>query len=156
MNCRWVHYPHAKVAAGILIQQHDHVALVRRAHGPYSGHWSIPGGFIDPGEDPRLAAEREVAEETNLVVEAGRPADVVLSGTSGEIIFLIFLAASVAGELTAGAETAGCAWWRLEGLPDLAFDTRKEDIRRWCREAVATVPQPIDRPDVLGEGHRHR
>jgi 8-oxo-dGTP pyrophosphatase MutT (NUDIX family) len=40
------------------------------------GMWTLPGGGIDHGEDPRDAVRREVYEETGLHVEPGRVLDV--------------------------------------------------------------------------------
>jgi 8-oxo-dGTP diphosphatase len=40
------------------------------------GLWTLPGGGIDHGEDPRDAVRREVYEETGLHVEPGRVLDV--------------------------------------------------------------------------------
>lgn len=38
----------------------------------YRDHWLLPGGGVDPGEDPRGCARREVQEELGLDVEIGR------------------------------------------------------------------------------------
>ncbi|GAA1489775.1 NUDIX domain-containing protein [Brachybacterium sacelli] len=38
----------------------------------YRDHWLLPGGGVDPGEDPRQCAQREVAEELGLDLEIGR------------------------------------------------------------------------------------
>lgn len=37
----------------------------------YRDHWLLPGGGVDPGEDPRQCARREVAEELALDIEVG-------------------------------------------------------------------------------------
>jgi len=49
----------------------DHVILVRQwRHGREAFTLEIPGGIIDPGEDPAAAAARELLEETGY---AGEP-----------------------------------------------------------------------------------
>jgi 8-oxo-dGTP diphosphatase len=53
----------------LIIQKSDYKKL-------FAWHWEIPGGKVDPGEDPNKAIIREVKEETNLDVEIIRPYDV--------------------------------------------------------------------------------
>ncbi len=39
----------------------------------YKQDWELPGGVIEAGETPRLGAEREVLEETGLVIALAEP-----------------------------------------------------------------------------------
>lgn len=40
----------------------------------YKTDWELPGGVVEPGEPPRVGAEREIQEELGLVVQLGSPA----------------------------------------------------------------------------------
>ena len=45
------------------------VLLGRKHEGMGTGKVVGPGGHVEPGEDPRAAAVREVKEETGLIVD---------------------------------------------------------------------------------------
>jgi 8-oxo-dGTP diphosphatase len=52
-------------AAGVVINKRGEVLLHRRSD---SGLWGIPGGAMDPGEEPAETAVREIHEETGVYV----------------------------------------------------------------------------------------
>lgn len=70
--------PHRqRVAAYAILTRGEEVLLTRMSsHTRIEGRWTLPGGGIDHGEEPRDALRREVYEETGLRVEPGRVVDV--------------------------------------------------------------------------------
>ncbi|PKV99579.1 ADP-ribose pyrophosphatase YjhB (NUDIX family) [Amycolatopsis echigonensis] len=52
-----------RVAAGALFVDGDRVLLVRKTYG---NRWDIPGGYVDRGESPAGACQRELREELSL------------------------------------------------------------------------------------------
>lgn len=67
-----------RVAAYALCADAGRLLLCRIGPGPWSavGRWTLPGGGLDFGEPPADGALRELAEETGLVGEVERLADV--------------------------------------------------------------------------------
>src|SRR4051812_49243504 len=59
-----------RVAAGLLIRDGEgRVVMVRPT---YKDGWDIPGGYVEPGERPAQAVEREVREELAIARRPGR------------------------------------------------------------------------------------
>ena len=102
------------------------VLLVERANPPFAGHWALPGGFVERGEQVKDAARRELAEETGLRVgglELLGVYDTPGRDPRGWTVSVVYLARLPREESVAGGDDAREArWFPVEGLPELAFD----------------------------------
>lgn len=57
------------LSAVVYAERGDEILLLKRAGGALSGQWFLPGGAVERGELPEVAARRELVEETGLEVE---------------------------------------------------------------------------------------
>jgi 8-oxo-dGTP diphosphatase len=122
------------VGVGAIIVQKERVLLVKRAHPPIAGQWSIPGGALEIGELVREAAIREAREETGLIVEPGELLGVfdrVLRNPEQRVqyhyVLIDFLCKPLGGELCAASDAAEVRWFTREELSalNLSDDTHK-------------------------------
>src|SRR5438445_10870559 len=58
-----------RLAAGALFADNGKILLV---HKTYGNGWDIPGGYVDRGESPASACEREVQEELGITRRVAR------------------------------------------------------------------------------------
>src|SRR3954467_9180579 len=90
-SCSAIHYADPKVAVGVAVFRDDQLLLVRRVMEPGRGRWTVPGGFLNLGEDPRVAAAREVTEEAAVEVEVGDVLDVFANPLEeGGTVFVLY------------------------------------------------------------------
>jgi 8-oxo-dGTP diphosphatase len=106
------------------------VLLIERAHDPFAGHWAIPGGFVEVGESPEMAAKRELEEETGLkrifleqLYTFGEPD----RDPREHIVTVAYYALVNIFDHTVQAATDArdAAWFPMSDLPALAFDHDK-------------------------------
>lgn len=130
-GCEWIHFNDPKVAAAVLIEQNGRVLLVRRVNEPYRGMWTLPAGFVDAGEDPARAAERECLEETGLTVRAVRVLDVIpgQEHERGADFVIAYQGEVISGILTPGDDADAVNWFPRENLPPLAFTATQKILK---------------------------
>lgn len=78
-----------RLASGALFVDGSKIFLVRKTYG---NHWDLPGGYVDRGESPASACEREVREELSLDVTVKRLLvhDWAPNDTEGDKILYVF------------------------------------------------------------------
>lgn len=131
-RCGHVHYVDPKVAVGVAVFRDDKLLLVRRTMQPGRGSWSLPGGYLDVGEDPRSAAAREAAEEASVDVRITRVVDVFAnSPADGGAVFVLYAADWLAGEPSAGDDADDARFFGRDEIPPLAFPSTAHVVAQW-------------------------
>ena len=132
-------YPRASVTAdAVLFAEKDgqiYVLLIQRGNEPYKGYWAFPGGFLNMDETVAHCAERELEEETGIVLTEMQLVGIysdVERDPRGRVITAAYAAMTTMPEANAADDAAAAKWWPLNALPELAFDhdTILEDAKR--------------------------
>ena len=105
------------------------VLLVQRSD---TGEWAPVTGIVDPGEDPGVAARREVLEETGVEVSVDRLAWVqalpTITHVNGDVATYLdhtFACSWVGGEPhVADDESSEVRWCPLDDLPPISASLR--------------------------------
>jgi 8-oxo-dGTP diphosphatase len=131
--CHWIYFPDPKVAVAALVCNQEKVLLVRRTNEPMRGLWTLPAGFVDAGEDPALAAERECREETGLIVRTTRLLDVIAgqAHARGADILIVYQAEINSGTLQPGDDADRAQFFEPADLPPLAFASTQTILDSW-------------------------
>lgn len=127
-------YPRPMLTVDIIvttiINNTQHILLINRLNEPYKNHWALPGGFIDLNEDVEHAAHRELLEETNI--ENTKLKQFKTYGTPfrdprGHNVSIVYFTQVDANtnKPKAGDDAKSVEWFRLEDLPNLAFDHKQ-------------------------------
>jgi 8-oxo-dGTP diphosphatase len=129
-------------ACAVVVDDGGRVLLGRRAD---TGKWALPGGAIDPGEQPADAAVREVYEETGVHIAVERLAGVALRevtyphGDVCQYLTVWFRCTAIGGRAVVNdEESSAVGWYSPEELPDLdAVDQLRidtaldDDVATW-------------------------
>jgi 8-oxo-dGTP diphosphatase len=115
--------PRPVVGVGAVVIDGDRVLLIRRAHEPLKGQWSMPGGGVELGETLEAAVAREVREETGLDVHVGPIVEVldrIMKDAEGRVehhfVLVDFVCRPSGGALKSGSDADAAAWVPLESL----------------------------------------
>jgi 8-oxo-dGTP diphosphatase len=116
-----------RVAAGALFA--DGQGRVLMVRPTYKDYWDIPGGYVEPGESPRAACQRELKEELGLALQVGRLLVVDWAPQTGEgdKLLFIFMGTGIDPKDTDNLvlqqdEIAEARFVALDELPNLTID----------------------------------
>ncbi len=145
----WYDGPNYTADSIVIHPESRQVLLVKRK----TGEWALPGGFIDPGEEPLTAAHREVMEETGAAISGDltlvfcglvndpRNTQTAWIETSAYLFTVPDLTA-----ITGRDDAVDAGWHSLDHLPEL-YASHDEIVTRAldylaCRPLAESVQNP--------------
>ena len=137
-KCETIHYENPKPTATLICPWGNKILLVKRAVDPGKGLLGLPGGFIEKGESPGVAAERELKEETGLDGSAEKVLGVCshFNTIFGDILLIgIEIKVKDWSTMVAGDDAEEAALFPLNNLPSLAFSCHEKIVNMY-REKI--------------------
>ena len=152
-TCGCITYRNPAPAAGCVVEQlragdqMPCVLLALRKFEPWKDHWYIPSGFVEYGEDVETTAQREIQEETGLVVALGPIFGIYsyFDDPRQHGIIMLYRATVAGGTLEAGDDASEVAFFAADELPpmeQIGFATHRRALSEWRAEVVRGTLAP--------------
>jgi ADP-ribose pyrophosphatase YjhB (NUDIX family) len=135
--CGYIHYQNPKVLVACMMSWQDKLLWMRRANPPFAGCWGAPMGFMEQGETPRMAAARELREETLVEID---PAELSLYIVGSLVrmneIHIVFRGKMPSPQFGVGEEALEVALFAEHEMPwqQFAYPEVEEQSRQYYRE----------------------
>lgn len=99
---------------GVILNDKKEVLLFKHTYRQHA--WSLPGGYMQAGEHPAEALEREIKEESGLVVSAD---DMLKTRTDreGARLDMCFVGVFIGGEFKASKEVSEYGFFAKDKMP---------------------------------------
>lgn len=111
-------YAHNMIGVGAFVVNDEDELLVVQERFAVKSHWKLPGGYVNPGEDLRSAAVREVKEETGVDTEFVSMVTFrhvhQANFNCSDIYFIIHLKPVSKSITMCTKELAKCEWMKLQ------------------------------------------
>jgi ADP-ribose pyrophosphatase YjhB (NUDIX family) len=141
--------PKVDVRGGVF--DHDKVLMVRERS---DGKWTLPGGWVDVGDAPSFAVEREIREESGYLAKAVKLAALFDKNNPrhghppgiNHIYKLFFICELTGGTATLSNETDGVDFFPVNALPPLSTGraTQSEIERLYEHHLNRSLPTDFD------------
>ncbi len=132
-SCSWTYYPHVAGSVAAIITRGNKILLVQRNREPYLGKWMFPAGFIDYGEHPDEALQREVKEETGLAVREFQLLKVMQSvddpRSLGHLLFFYRVTCKNGLLRTDRDENQNIGWFDIQSPPEIGWLSHQQTIK---------------------------
>ena len=99
---------------GVIFNEKREVLLFKHTYRQHS--WSLPGGYLKAGEHPAEALEREIKEESNLVVSVDESLKTRTDGASSRLD-MCYIGVFIGGEFIPSQEVSAYGFFSQDTMP---------------------------------------
>lgn len=126
----------------IVADSQNRILLVKRNVEPKTGHWCLPGGFMELDETPEEAALRELEEETGIVGKIEMLVGITANPSPmyGTVLISGFLVREFSGDPVAGDDASEVAYFNKDDMPVVAFQSHRMFLRTFFAAYASFQP----------------
>lgn len=99
---------------GVIFNEKYEVLLFKHTYRKHP--WALPGGYMKAGEHPSESLEREIKEESNLVVSADESLK-TRTDREGARLDICYIGTFIGGEFTPSDEVTEYGFFRQDNMP---------------------------------------
>ena len=107
-------------ATGIFLDKKNRVLLFKHTYRD-NGKWSLPGGYIKGKEHPKEGLEREIKEESGLVVSADTRLNIRTDRNSARLD-IVYSGIYIGGVFKPSKEVSEAKLFSFENIPQIPRD----------------------------------
>lgn len=131
--------------AAVCFDANGRILLVKRAVEPMKNLWCLPGGFLEIDETPGNGCLRELKEETGLT---GEIVGLGINKRSespfySSVLVIGYEVIITGGKLKAGDDSSEAAFFRLDELPKIAFQSHMNILNYIIKQGRFDIKKDI-------------
>src|SRR3989344_1955585 len=104
---------------GVIFNDKNEVLLLRHTYRKFD--WGLPGGYLKAKEHPKEGLEREIEEETGLIVSADERLKIRTDRRSPRLD-IVYIGTLIGGEFRKSEETQEIGFFSFNTLPQISKD----------------------------------
>lgn len=124
-------------AVGVVFDEKQNVLLLKHLIRANRSGWGLPGGFLNPGEQPETALKRELKEEVGVDITDVQLIKTRTIGSHVEIIYVCRAKNTNARPQT--SEIINARWYQIDEIEAQIPNVEREHIR--LAQKISEKPQ---------------
>ncbi|MBI4021877.1 MAG: NUDIX domain-containing protein, partial [Candidatus Andersenbacteria bacterium] len=126
-ECEVCGFNNPKGTVSAVVIKDGNLLVLKRTREPAKDAWDLPGGFMEAGEVPKAALERELKEEVGVRIAAADfigwfPGTYAWNGREFAVVSAAWLV-EIEGALKLNRENSEYRWLPIKELTEVAFDS---------------------------------